>query len=113
MSVFDKPTLSTTFYDPEGEPVPEPDPIPEPEAPKKRRGRPPGTKNTPKKKPIPWFKIWWVTFWAAACAFSIIAMYFGVQSWLGQSAAWLSVAVVVPPTAYLLSRDWKKLRASK
>lgn len=88
-------------------PVPEPEPLPETP---KRRGRPPGTKSKPKKKPLPWFNIFRAVFWAAASLFSITALYFGIQSWLGQAAAYLSVAVATPIMAFLLDRDWKKMR---
>lgn len=108
-------SLSVTYFDPETVPVPEQEsesvPVVEPI---KRRGRPPGTKNSPKPKPkrkIPWFNIWRAVFWGAASVWSAVALYFGMQSWLGQSAAYLSAAVSTPTLAFLLDRDWKKMRA--
>jgi hypothetical protein len=116
VSILGKSSLSPTYthFDPEDKPVAEPESAQEPAQPK-RRGRPPGTKNKPKQpaRSIPYFSILWATFWFASVAFSITALYFGVQGWLGQSAAYLAVAVAVPPSAYLLSRDWKKMRASR
>lgn len=110
MSFLDRPTLSPTYFDPEAEPVPEPEPTPEPP---KRRGRPPGSKSKPKPKPksIPWFNIFRAVFWSVASVFSLTVLYFGVQTWLGQGAAYLSVAVATPVVAFLLDRDWKKMRA--
>lgn len=94
--------------------MPEPEPTPEPP---KRRGRPPGTKNTPKaaakpKRSIPWFAIWRAVFWAVAAAVSLVALYRGVEGWLGSSAAYIALAVSLPPVAFLLDRDWKKMRSN-
>lgn len=107
MSTFDKPTLSVSFYDPEAEIVPEPEPEPTP----KRRGRPPGTKNKKVKPKINWFVAWRAFFWAAVALVSVASLYRGVQGWLGQSAAYLALAVSVLVAAFLLDRDWKKMRA--
>lgn len=107
-------SLSVIYYDPEAEPVPEPDPEPASEpTPAPKKGRPAGSKNKPKTKPkrnIPWFTIWRVGFWGAAVAWSIIAAFVGVRGWLGDSAAYIVVAVSVPIAAFLLDRDWKKMR---
>ena len=109
-------SLSTLYYDPEAEPVPEPEPIPEPEPLKARRGRPPGTKNAPKpapKRSVPWFSIWRAIFWAVAASVSLIALYRGVQGVLGPSAAYVALAASLPPVAYLLDRDWCRMRAGR
>lgn len=107
-------SLSPTYYDPESEPVPEPEPIPEPP---KRRGRPPGVKNKPKeaaviKRNIPWFTICRAVFWAAIAVVSVTSLYRGVDGWLGRSAANITLAVSVIVAAFLLDRDWKKIRGS-
>lgn len=112
MSMQRPSSLSVTYYDPEAEPVPEPEPTPEPP---KRRGRPPGSKSKPKepikvKRNIPWFNIWRAVFWAVAALVSLVALFRGVEGWLGTSAAYVALAVSLPPVAYLLDRDWKKMR---
>lgn len=105
-------SLSVTYYDPEAEPVPEPEPTPDLPKP---RGRPPGSKNkVPRqsastKRTIPWFNMWRAVFWAVAAAVSLVALYRGMEGWLGQSAAYVALAVSVPPVAFLLDRDWKKM----
>lgn len=107
-----RPSLSTLYYDPEAEPVPEPEPEPVIEPPK-RKGRPPGTKNRTKatpKRSIPWFNIWRAAFWAVAASVSLVALYRGVGGWLGSSAAYVVLAASLPIVAYLLDRDWKKMR---
>jgi hypothetical protein len=107
------PSLSTVYYDPEAIPVPEPEPTPDPP---KRRGRPPGSKNAPKpeavKRSIPWFSIWRAAFWGVVAVIGVVTLYWGVQGWLGQSIAYLALAVSVPLSALLLDRDWKKMRGS-
>lgn len=111
-----KSSLAVTYYDPEAEPVPEPTPEPEIQLePPKRRGRPPGSKSKPKtptkqKRNIPWFSVWRVIFWSAAAAISVVSLYFGVQGLLGNGAAHVVLAVSVLAAAYLLDRDWKKMR---
>lgn len=108
-------SLAVTYFDPEAEPVPEPELVPISEPPK-RRGRPPGTKNTPKPAPtrsIPWFNIWRAVFWAVAAAVSLVALFRGVEGWLGSSAAYVTLAASLPPVAFLLDCDWKKMRSSK
>lgn len=104
-------SLAVTYFDPESIPVPEPEPTPEPP---KRRGRPPGSKNTPRsadpKRSVPWFAIWRSVFWAATGVISVVSLYLGVQGWLGQSAAHISLAMSVLVAATLLDRDWKKMR---
>ncbi len=109
-------SLSVTYYDPEAISVSEPEPIPEPEPPKTRRGRPPGTKNAPKpapKRSIPWFNVFRAVYWAVAASVSLVALYRGVQGWLGPSAAYVVLAVSLPIVALLLDLDWKKMRSSK
>jgi hypothetical protein len=105
-------SLSTLYYDPEAEPVLEPEPTPEPP---KRKGRPPGTKNKPKetapKRSIPWFNVLRAVFWAVVAAVSLVALYRGVEGWLGQSAAYVVLAVSLPIVALLLDLDWKKMRS--
>lgn len=106
-------SLSVTYYDPEAEPVPEPEPTPEPP---KRRGRPKGSKNSPKQPPkrqIPWFTVWRATFWAIVGIISVVSLYRGVDGWLGQSAAYIVLAVSVLVAGFLLDRDWKKMRTVK
>lgn len=108
-------SLSVTYYDPEALPVPEPEPALEPP---KRRGRPPGTKNKPKeipvaKRDIPWFTICRAVFWAAAAVISVTSLYRGIDGWLGQSAANITLAISVIVAAFLLDRDWKKIRGSQ
>lgn len=82
------------------------------EEPPKRRGRPPGSKNTSrgKSKPIPWFKIWRGAFWAIIALVSIVSLYRGINGWLGQSIAYVALSVSVLVAAFLLDRDWKKMR---
>jgi hypothetical protein len=106
-------SLSVTYFDPEAVPVPEPEPVPEPP---KRRGRPPGTKNKPKeakvtKRNIPWFTIFRTVFWIAVAVISVTSLYRGVEGWLGQSAGHITLAVSVIAAAFLLDRDWKKVRS--
>lgn len=108
-------SLSPTYYDPEAEPVPEPEPVADPP---KRKGRPPGTKNKPREAPvpkrnIPWFTISRAVFWAAVAIISVTSLYQGVDGWLGQSAASIVLAVSVIVAAFLLDRDWKKIRGSR
>lgn len=107
-----RPSLSVTYYDPETEPVPEPEPVPDPP---KQRGRPPGSRNKPKeskpKRQIPWFNIWRAVFWAVAASVSLVALFRGVEGWLGSSAAYVALAASVPLVAFLLDRDWKKMRS--
>ena len=105
-------SLSVIYFDPEAVPVPEPEPIPEPP---KRRGRPPGSKTVkPKaKRLIPWFNIWRSTFWSSASIVSVVSLYSGVQGWLGQSIAQITLAVSVLVAAFLLDRDWKKMRTPR
>lgn len=95
-------------------PEPEPELVPFVRLPK-RRGRPPGVKNAPKpapKKPIPWFTIWRAAFWAVVAITSVVSLYRGVEGWLGQSIAYIVLAVSVLIAAFLLDRDWKKMRSS-
>lgn len=107
-------SLSVTYYDPEAEPVPEPEPTP---VLPKPRGRPPGSKNKEPRKSaaakrnIPWFNIWRAVFWAVAAAVSLVSLYRGVDGWLGSSAAYVALAASLPPVAFLLDRDWKKMRS--
>jgi hypothetical protein len=106
-------SLSPTYYDPEAEPVPEPEPEPEPVVePPKRKGRPPGTKNKPKatKRSIPWFNVWRAVVWAVVASVSLVALFRGIDGWLGSSAACVVLAASLPIVAYLLDRDWKKMR---
>lgn len=115
MSMQRPSSLSVLYYDPESEPVPEPEPAPEPP---KRRGRPPGSKTKKKeeivaKRNIPWFTIWRAAFWAIVGLVSVVSLYRGVQGWLGQSAAYITLAVSVLVAAFLLDRDWKKMRAPR
>lgn len=109
-------SLSVTYYDPEAVPVPDPDPIIAQEPPK-RRGRPPGSKNTPKQqappRSIPWFNVWRAVFWATVGIVSVASLYRGVEGWLGQSAAYIVLAVSVLTSAFLLDRDWKKMRTPR
>lgn len=107
-------SLSVTYYDPEAEPVPEPEPIPEPP---KRRGRPPGSKNKPKeakvaKRSIPLFTISRSVFWAGVTVVSLTCLYRGVEGWLGQNAAYITLAVTVIIAAVLLDRGWQKIRGN-
>lgn len=92
--------------------TPEPEPTPEPP---KRRGRPPGSKNKPKEAPvvkrdIPWYRIIRTLGWWAVAVFSGLFLYWGVQGWLGQSAAYIVLAVYGIVAAFLLDRDGKKMR---
>lgn len=106
-------SLSVTYYDPEAEPVPEPELIPEPTPEPKRKGRPPGTKNKPKAKPkwdIPWYRIIWTLIWWAAATVSTLSLYRGVQGWLGQSAAYITLSVSIIVANLLLYRFGKKLQ---
>jgi hypothetical protein len=105
-------SLSVTYYDPLTVPVPELDPTPEPP---KRKGRPPGTKNKPKEAPvtkrdIPWFVICRAVLWAVVAVISITSLYRGMNEWLGQSAAYISLSISAIVAAYLFDRDWKKVR---
>lgn len=114
MSMY-RSSLSPTYFDPEAEPVPEPEPTPDPP---KRRGRPPGTKNKPKevsvtKRDIPWFTICRSVFWAVVSIISVTSLYRGVEGWLGQSAAYIVLAVSVLIAAFLLDRDWKNIRGAR
>ena len=107
-----RPSLSVTYFDPEAIPVPEPEPIIAADPPK-RRGRPPGTKNAPKpetKRSIPWFSIWRSVFWSTVAITSVVSLYRGVDGALGQSIAYIVLAVSVLTAAFLLDRDWKKMR---
>lgn len=112
--MLNRPTMSVSFHDPEAEPVPEPE-LPETiqEVPKRRGGRPPGSKNKPKakKRSIPWFNIWRAAFWAVAALVSLVALYNGIQGWLGQSAAYVALAASVPPVAWRLDESWKRMRS--
>ena len=109
-------SLSVTYYDPEAEPVPEPDPAPEPAKP---RGRPPGSRNKPKaintkaKGQIPWFDVWRAVFWAVVAAMSLLALFEGVEGWLGTSAAYGVLGAALPFVAFLLDLDWKKMRSPR
>lgn len=112
MSILGKSSLSTTFYDPEAEPVPEPEPTPEPP---KRRGRPPGTKNKPKdpvktKRNIPWYRIIRTLCWWSVATLSVLSLYSGVRGWLGQDIAYIVLSVSVVVAALLLDRDAKRMR---
>ncbi len=113
MSMQRPTSLSVTYFDPEAIPVPEPEPITEPS---KQRGRPPGSKSRPKEIPvskriIPWFNVWRAVFWAVAASVSLVALYRGVEGWLGSSAAYVVLAASLPLVAFLLDRDWKKMRS--
>jgi hypothetical protein len=110
MSALDKPTLSVSFFDPEAEPVPEPEPAPVPDHVAKRTGPKPRAKPKKAKRKIDWFKVWRATFWATISLVIVTSLYRGVQGWLGQSAAYLTLAVSVLVAAFLLDRDWKKMR---
>lgn len=106
-------SLSVTYYDPETVHVPEPEQVTVAE-PTKRKGRPLGSKNVPKpetKRPIPWFNIWRVVFWATIAVVGVVSLYFGVEGWLGHSIALILLAVTAPAAASLLDRDWKKMRS--
>lgn len=108
-------SLSPTYFDPLTQPPPEPEPTP-PEPPK-RKGRPPGSKSKPKEAPVvkrdvPWFTICRVVLWSAVAVLSVTYLYRGVDGWLGQSAANITLAVSVVVAAFLLDRDWKKIRSS-
>lgn len=111
-------SLSPTYYDPEAEPLPEPEPAPEAEkAEPKRRGRKPGSKNKPKmqeqkKRSIPWYRIIRTMVWWAVAIVSVGSLYLGMQGWLGQSAAYITLSVSILVAALLLDRDAKKMRAS-
>lgn len=112
--ITQRPSLAVTYYDPEAEPVPDPEPTLEPPKP---RGRPPGSKNKPKevaepKRIIPWFMIWRAVFWATVSIVSVVSLYWGVQGWLGQDIAYIVLAVSVLVAAFLLDRDWKKMRGA-
>jgi hypothetical protein len=114
MSMMNRPSLSTTYFDPEAIEVPEPEPIPDPP---KRRGRPPGSKSKPKeakpvKRNIPWFTISRSVFWAGVTAVSLTCLYRGVEGWLGQNAAYITLAVTVIIAAVLLDRGWQKIRGN-
>jgi hypothetical protein len=111
-SVIDKTSLSTTFYDPEAEPVPEPEPVPAPKPdPSLRTGPKTGARTKKKaKRKIKWFNVWRTFFWAAISLISVVSLYRGVQGWLGQDIAYLALAVSVLVAALLLDRDWKKMR---
>lgn len=114
MSALDKPTLSVTFFDPEADPVPEPEAVPAPRPrpdPSLRTG--PRPKKAKPKKKTNWFNVWRAFFWAAISLVIVTSIYRGVQGWLGQSAAYLALGVSVLATAFLLDRDWKKMRAKK
>lgn len=114
MSMHRQPSLSTLYYDPEGEPVLEPESISQPPS---KRGRPTGSKNTPKELPkqkrdVNWFNIWRAVFWAVTASVSLVALYKGIYGWLGTSAAYGVLAASLPIVAFLLDRDWKKMRSS-
>lgn len=107
-------SLSVTYFDPEAVPMPvsEPEPVPFVRLPK-RKGRPPGSKNAPKPKPkksIHWFAAWRSAFWAIIAITSVTSLYRGVEGTLGQSVACIVLAVSVLIAAFLLDRDWKKMR---
>jgi hypothetical protein len=93
--------------------VPEPEPIPEPP---KRRGRPPGSKSKPKEAPvkrnIPWVTICRSLFWSGVTIVSLTSLYRGVEGWLGQNAAYITLAVTVIIAAVLLDRGWQKIRSN-
>lgn len=114
MSALDKPTMSVSFYDPEAEPVPEPEatPVPAPRPDPSLRTGPRPPKKKPKKK-TNWFNVWRAFFWAVVSLVAVTALYRGVQGWLGQSAAYLALGVSVLVAAFLLDRDWKKMRKKK
>ena len=106
-------SLSPTYYDPLTQPAPEPEPTP-PEPPK-RKGRPPGSKSKPKEAPkakrnIPWYRIIRTLGWWVVACISVLSLYKGVHGWLGQSAAYITLAVSVVVAAFLLDRDGKKMR---
>lgn len=107
--------MSVSYYDPEAEPMPEPDIEPEPPKPApKKRGRPKGSTNKKKKKKkFPWFTAWRVVFWGTISTITVVSTYLGVQSLLGQGAAYLALAVTSFVAAYLLDRDWEKVRSKK
>lgn len=111
MSIQRSSSLSVTYFDPEAEPVPEPEPQTEPP---KRRGRPPGSKNKPKeqtpKRDIPWYRITWTLIWWAVAVISVSSLYNGVQGWLGQSAAYITLSASVIVANLLLFRLGKKMR---
>lgn len=111
MSALDKPTMSVSFYDPEAEPVPEPEtaPAPKPRPDPSLRTGPRPQKKKPKKK-IKWFNIWRAFFWAVVSLVAVTSTYRGVQGWLGQSAAYLALTVSLLIAAFLLDRDWKRMR---
>lgn len=106
-----RPSLSTTYFDPEVTEVPEQQqeqPIEKP----KRRGRPLGSKNSkPKgvKRSIPWFNIWRSVFWSAVSCASVLSLYIGVGDTIGAGVADISLAVVLPTVAFLLDRDLRKM----
>lgn len=85
--------------------------------PPKRRGRPPGSKNSPKEstptRSIPWFNIWRSVFWGVVAITSISSLYRGVEGWIGQSIAYVVLAVAATVAALLLDRDWKKMRSGQ
>lgn len=82
-----------------------------PQGEKKKRGRPPGSKNTQVKQDtkIPWFIIWRAFFWAAISVLVVVSLYRGVEGLLGQSAAYITLAVSSVLAGLLLDRDWKKM----
>lgn len=107
-SVIGKPSLSTTFYDPEDIIVSEPEPTTEPKP--QRTGPKPRAKKAKAKRKTQWFTVWRAVFWAVIAVISVTSLYRGIQGWLGQSFAYLALAVSVLIAAFLLDRDWKKMR---
>lgn len=106
-------SLSPTYVAVEDPPVPEPEPIPEPP---KQRGRPPGSRNKPKepaksKRDIPWYRIIRTLCWWAVATLSVLSLYWGVQGWLGQDIAYITLSASVVVAGFLLDRDSKKMRA--
>jgi hypothetical protein len=95
--------------------VPEPESQPEPD-PKPRRGRPPGSRNAqkaPSKRQIPWFNIWRAAYWAVVACVGLVAFFRGVEGWLGSNAAYVVLAASLPLVAFLLDRDWNKMRGGR
>lgn len=107
-------SLAVTYSPQRAELMSDQEPAPETAQEPKRRGRPPGSRNAPKPKPkrqIPWFNVWRAVFWAVAASVSLVALFRGVEGWLGLSAAYVALAAVLPTVAFLLDRDWKKMRS--
>jgi hypothetical protein len=63
------------------------------------------------KRNIPWVAYLRALSWLAVACVSIVFLYSGIQGWLGQNAADLSVAVSVVVAAVLLDRGGRKMKS--